>query len=286
MKPALIEQLGIYLFKQGYTLKYLTRTCFDVLARKDDRILLIKVLEDANAINKDNAEEMARLSSYLDASPLVIAEKAGVLLQDNVVYLRFGLSTLNMSTFCNACDQSFPFIKMTTAGLTAAIDGKKLRQRRESKGFSLKAVARKIGVSTRMISKYEAGSSEVTVQKAMRMYHTLGNVFESINVFKYKTSMGKEAKSDISKQYTHLGFTALETKKSPFDIVAKKEKELIFTEVGDKVNPNALSVSKLVGGDNLVIFKKNKPKHIPSMTKKDFMDFEKAEELVRFLKEY
>ena len=62
--------------------------------------------------------------------------------------------------------------------------------------------------------------------------------------------------------------------------------EIILTEVSDKVNPNMQPLSKLLDADNLVIFRKKKPKNIPSMTKKEFMEFEEANELVKFLKEF
>ena len=45
--------------------------------------------------------------------------------------------------------------------------------------------------------------------------------------------------------------------------LAKKEKDLILTEVGDKTNPQIKSLSKLIDANNLIIFKKKKPKNIP-----------------------
>ncbi|MBI2659598.1 hypothetical protein HYX07_00375 [Candidatus Woesearchaeota archaeon] len=56
--------------------------------------------------------------------------------------------------------------------------------------------------------------------------------------------------------------------------------------MSDKVNPQMQSLSKLLEADNLVIFHKKKPKNMPSMTKKEFMDFDKANELVKFLREF
>ena len=50
--------------------------------------------------------------------------------------------------------------------------------------------------------------------------------------------------------------------------------------------PELDSLSKLVDADKLVIFKKKRPKKIPALTKKEFMEFEKAKELVKFLKEF
>ena len=90
----------------------------------------------------------------------------------------------------------------------------------------------------------------------------------------------------MSKKYKDLGFEAIETHKVPFDILAKKDKEIILTEVGDKPNPQAQSLSRLLDADNLVIFKKKKPKDIPSLKKEEFLELKKAKELVKFLKEF
>jgi predicted transcriptional regulator len=52
MKQGLLEKTCICLLQQGYTVKSLTSSCFDILARREDIILLIKVLEDANSIGR------------------------------------------------------------------------------------------------------------------------------------------------------------------------------------------------------------------------------------------
>ena len=137
-----------------------------------------------------------------------------------------------------------------------------------------------------MIQKYESGESEVSVNKALRLYKLFGHsVFDKIDVFGHDKEL-IQGKSDFSKKYSKLGFNALEAHKVPFDIIAKKENELILTKIGDKPMPELDSLSKLVDADKLVIFKKKRPKKIPALTKKEFMEFEKAKELVKFLKEF
>jgi len=165
--------------------------------------------------------------------------------------------------------------------------GKRLKEKREEHGYSLNALSKKIGVTSRMIMKYENENSEVTINKAMKIYDLFGHhVFNEVDVFMQQKQPKSKFETEVSRKYVELGFDATETKKTPFDIMAKKDNELIFTEVSDKVNPQMQSLSKLLDADNLVIFRKKKPKNLPSMTKKEFMDFEKANELVRFLKEF
>lgn len=287
MKETLLDKVSIFLLKKGFTLKNLTRTCFDILARKDNQILLIKILEDANSISRQYTEEMITVASYLNASPLIIAEKAGNKLDDNIVYSRFDIYTLNFNTFLSCINNKFPFIKRGKAGLTASVAGEKLREKREELGYSLNALSKKIGVTSRMIIKYENENSEVTINRAMKIYDLFGHhVFNQVDVFTQRSHPESKFETEVSRKYVELGFDATETKKTPFDIIARKDDDLILTEVSDKVNPQMESLSKLLEADNLVIFNKKKPKNIPSMTKEEFMDFEKANELVKFLKEF
>ena len=287
MKQTLLDKVNAFLLRKGFTIKNLTRTCFDILARKNEQILLIKVLEDANSISRQYTEEMIAVASYINASPLIISEKAGSRLEENVVYSRFNIYTLNLSTFFNCINNRFPFIKRSQAGLTASVVGKKLREKREELGYSLNALSKKIGVTSRMIIKYESENSEVTINRAMKLYDLFGHqVFNQVNIFMQREQRESKFETEVSRKYVELGFDAIETKKTPFDIIAKKDNELIFTEVSDIVNPQMESLSKLLDADNLVIFNKKKPKNIPSMKKEEFMDFNKANELVRFLKEF
>lgn len=288
MKGKLLEEVGVYLLKKGFTVKSLTRTCFDLVARSREKILLIKILEDANSVSSEYALQMTRVASYINAAAIIIAEKAGNRLKDYVVYSRHRICTLNMLTFKSCVAQKFPFVASTHAGLIARIIGNKLRERREKQGLSLAGLSKKMGVSVRMAAKYEKGISEITVQKALKLYDVFGaGVFDRIDIFSnMDNEITSEAKSVLARKYEELGFNASETNKVPFDIIAKREKEVILTEVGDKVNPQLHSLAKMIDADNLVIFKSKKPKDIPAVTKREFLEFEKAGELVKFLKEF
>lgn len=287
MKQTLLDKVNIFLLKNGFTLKNLTRTCFDVLARKNGQILLIKALEDANSVSRQYAEDMLAVASYISASPIIISEKAGSRLSDNIVYSRFNVNTLNYSTLVSCINNKFPFVKRGKAGLAASLAGKKFREKREQLGYSLNALSKKIGITSRSITKYENENSEVTLANAMKICDLFGyQVFNEINIFSKCGQPESRFETEVSKKYIELGFEATETRKTPFDIIAKKGSEIILTEVGDKVNPQMHSLSKLLEADNLVIFQKKKPKNIPSITKEGFMDFERANELMKFLKEF
>ncbi len=287
MKATLLDSVGVLLLKHGFTVKSLTRGCFDLVARKDAIILLIKILEDANSISSEYAESMIKLSSYIDASPLIVAKKAGNILEDGIVYSRFGVYTLSPETFSSTLDNKFPFILSNNAGLTAAVIGERLRKKREEAGYSLGEVSRKVGVSKRMITKYESGVADVSVNRAYSLQRIFGrNIFRKINIFGSAKEIPLSKKSEFAEKYTELGFKADDTRKVPFDVIARKDREIIFTEIGEKANPQLLPLQKLIEADTLVIFRKKKPKGTPALTKKEFLEYESAGELIKFLKEF
>ena len=300
MKRSLMDEVGVLLLRQGYTIKSLTRTSFDIVARKDAHVLLIKVLEDANSISEDYADSMKNLSSHIGASPIIIAEKAGNRLEDGVVYVRFGVYTCNYRTFSSCLENRFPIVISTRAGFTASVIGEKLRQQREENGYSLGSLSRKVGVSKRMIAKYESERADVSLRSAIALNRLFGNnIFNKVDVFAIAKETVAGKPSMIARKYDELGFRAADTKKAPFDVVARMEKELILTEVKGRhrikdLNPQLESMQQLLGADALVILdkkeksgntEKNKKK-LPSLDKKDFLGIESAQELIKFLREF
>jgi predicted transcriptional regulator len=284
----LVENMCVVLLRNGYTVKSLVRSCFDIIARCDDKILVVKGVEDANSLGKDVVAEMVTVADYLSAVPVIVSEKAGFALERNVVYMRHGVYTLNLDTFENSVRNKMPFIKSSKAGATVQLDAEQLRRKREELGYSLNALAAKLGVSSKMVQKYESGDAEITIQKAVRMHDCLGNdVFKRIDVFsQHRIRLPAGRESAVSKKYHTLGFKAEEMKRSPFDVIAKKRKEIVLTGIGDKVNPHAQKVSELIDADRLMIYKKKKPKDIPSLKKKEFLEIDKAKALIKFLKEF
>ena len=284
MKKKLMDDAGLFLLRKGYIVKALTRSCFDLLARKGENIILMRVLEDANSVEKEEIEEMQGIASCIKASPIIIASKASFPLEDNVVYSRFGAFVLNMATFMACIGSNLPVLKSTKAGLAASVDSGALREKREEAGISMSSLSKKLGVSPGMVAKYENEGADMTIDRAEKAYSMFGKeIFRKIDVF-HEVNINSEPKSEFSFKYVDLGFSAADINKAPFDIISKKDDEIILTKVGDKANPQLQSLSELLEADNLVIFRKKKPKDIPAITKKEFLEFEKSQELIKFLK--
>ena len=138
-----------------------------------------------------------------------------------------------------------------------------------------------------MIQKYESGHSAVSIAKAYCLYKLFGSgIFKKIDIFRSKEVLSNPNKSAVAQKYYNLGFEADDISKAPFDVIAKKDREVVLTEVGEKTNPQLGSLQKLLEAKTLVIFKKQKPDKIPALSSKEFTNFKSAEELIRFLKDF
>ena len=93
--------------------------CFDVVARLDDRVLIIKVLSNIDAFSKDNAEEMKVLADALNATPMVVGERSSSgALEAGIVYSRFNISIVSNETLADLLlEDAPPFIFAAPGGL-------------------------------------------------------------------------------------------------------------------------------------------------------------------------
>ncbi len=143
---------------------------FDVAARRDPDMLLVKILGNIDAFNEATGHEMRRLGTYLEATPLVIGLRSRDQdLKPDVVYFRHGVPVLSPDTAYNLFIEGVPpLIYAAPGGLYVNIDGDLLADEREERDWSLGRLASELGVSRRTVSKYEDGMN-ASVEVAMAL---------------------------------------------------------------------------------------------------------------------
>jgi len=142
---------------------------FDLVARRGEELLLVKVLRNVDAFDAATGEEMRRIGAWLDATSLVIGLRTrDEPLKPEVVYLRHGVPVLSPDTALDLFVEGVPpLIYAAPGGLYVSIDSEILADEREERGWSLGRLANELGVSRRTVSKYEDGmdaSIEVAAQ--------------------------------------------------------------------------------------------------------------------------
>ena len=207
--------------------------CFDVVARLDSRVLIVKVLSNVDAFSKENATEMKTLADALGATPLVVGERSSSGdLEAGIVYSRFNISIVSKETLADL-----------------------LKKTREGMGMSLGTMAEIAGVSRRTIQMYEAGMGAM-IDAALRIEESLGlPIIEPIDPFEFKNDeRDKEHRDEHApvdtfavNQLCNLGFSVRPVVRSPFEAVSKNDKALMLTGFG--TDDKKLAQRALVASD-------------------------------------
>ena len=161
-RSALIDNITAMLSDAGFTVSDRCSTrpkSFDLAARRDQDLLLVKILGNIDAFDGPTGREMRRLGTYLRGTPIVIGLRTrDEELDPGVVYFRHGVPVLNPDTAMDLFVHGVPpLIYAAPGGLYVNIDGDVLADEREERGWSLGRLATELGVSRRTVSKYEDG---------------------------------------------------------------------------------------------------------------------------------
>ncbi|WP_353634651.1 transcriptional regulator [Halobacterium sp. NMX12-1] len=177
-RSVLIENVTAMLADAGFTVSDRCATrpkSFDVAARRENDVILVKILGNIDAFDAPTGAEMRRLGTYLDATPMVIGLRTrDEELKPGVVYFRHGVPVLSPDTAMDFFVEGIPpLIYAAPGGLYVNIDGDVLADRRQNEDLSLGQLANQLGVSRRTVSKYEDGMN-ASIEVAMELEELFG----------------------------------------------------------------------------------------------------------------
>ncbi len=200
---------------------------FELAARREKRLVLLKFLRNANEVEEAGSEEMKRIAHPLAGSPLVVAERSGSeAMKPGVVYRRHGIASVSSRTLVECLIEGFPPLAFVgPGGLYVQIDGRLLGRARQERGLSLGDVAGHLGVSRRTVQKYEREGMATTVEKAFRLEEFLqAEVTRPQDILEPAPSPGPPPPplSDPRLQRLRsLGFEVHPAARAPFDAVLR-----------------------------------------------------------------
>jgi len=187
--------------------------CFDLLVKKDNSILLIKLFSNIDNLNKNTIEGIKTLSSLLKSKPVLIGFKNRYQkLDENTIYVREDLPFISVKTFENMLKfNSYPYILARRGGGVIYLDGNLMKTLREQKNISRKDIAIELGVTKRTVCAYENESMRPSESIAKKIKHILENesFFKKINFIEWNIKINIEEldkfeKDDLDPFETHL----------------------------------------------------------------------------------
>ncbi len=208
---------------------------FDVAARRGEDLILLKILGNIDGFDAQTGEEMRRLGTYLDATPLVVGLRTrDEDLNPGVVYFRHGVPVLSPDTAMELfVEEVPPLIYAAPGGLYVNIESETLCEEREARGWSLGRLAQELGVSRRTVSKYEDGMN-ASIEIAME----LEDLFERPLATPVEVLEGAE---DVRKSEP----TPSPPEMDPDDAVIVT----VMTQAGFQVHPTSRSPFKAISED-------------------------------------
>lgn len=242
-------------------------TSFDLMARRDSLLLILKLLKNIDALDPEEARRLRDLGGLFPAAILVIGQTSGTTeLDAGVVYNRYGVPVVSEESLRDLVEKGVPpFLVSSPGGIFARVDGPRLRALREARALSLGALASVAGVSRRTIQLYEDGAgAEVAVVERLEEY--LGEAIAlPIHLFASSSTepeaapeepaeaeaprttgrpskgrgpvtTGDALRDGVYRQLDGMGWEVVVTVRCPFDFVtqgpSRGEKELLLTGVG------------------------------------------------------
>ena len=282
---------------------------FDIVARRDDLLLIIKGLSNVDAFNKENAKELQILGNQLRASPFIIGGKSSTsIIEDGIVYFRYGLPIISMGTFKDFLIEEIPpFVFAAPGGLYVHIDGELLRKAREMNQLSLGALAEVAKVSRRSIQLYESGMGAM-VEAALRIEEFLKTqVIMPIDPLTCHAKTEEETShwvesfdefEGLEKEVFHLlnglGYRIMTTKKSPFDALTKDSTTLILTSFERydgtlaKRAKVVTNISKVMEKHSVIFVEKSRRRNLegtPLIDKNELKNIDDSEGVVELILE-
>ena len=274
----LINTTRAILAKGGYDISpvmTLRSVSFDVVARKGEKLLIIKVLSNIDAFSRENAEEIKVLAEMLHASPIVIGDRSSAgPLEPGIVYSRFNIQIISNETLADhVLEHESPFIFAAPGGLYVKLNNTLLKEIRENEGISLGTLAEIAGVSRRTIQMYETGMGAM-IDAALRLEEFLNTpIIETVDPFEYtpehtltnyELTEGSKSGSMVLDHLLNMGFAVTPVTRSPFEALTRNKDVVILTGLDsqdERIIQKAMiasDISRLVGKHSVIIVEKKR----------------------------
>ena len=223
--------------------KDLAHAGFDIVARKDQLILIVKVAANASSLTQNAVAGMVTLARAVNGSPLIIAMKnASEPVEDGVMYTRAGIPLLSPQSFYDIIVEGVPpLVYAASGGYYVNIDSEILRKARKG-GMSLGELAEMGGVSRRSIRMYEDGMN-AKLEVAIRLEERLGvELIIAADPLVGAPEKPENAEDNIAEgmareiflKLHEIGYSVELANRCPFDAVTQDKHTILFTGIGEK----------------------------------------------------
>lgn len=244
-RPLLIQEIRTLLDRAGFATsdpEDIVHASFDIVARRGELILVIKVVLNADSIGEKAVAGMATLAKAVNGSPIIVAPHSGkARIEDGVMYTRASTPVVSPQTLADLFLEGVPpMVYAGSGGFYVKVDADVLKKARE-RGISLGELAEVGGVQRRTIQMYEDGMG-AKLEVALRLEESLGLELilpvDPLSGCEFPISESSEKPRGLAKEVYgdlgRIGYSVELARRCPFDALAHDEKVLMFTGIDEK----------------------------------------------------
>lgn len=291
-KSFLTDKIVNSLLRKDYEV-LLTEGCFDVAA-KNQNLMLIKSLMNVDSFSQEHALSLRSVSYLLSANPLVVSIKNNrQFLNDQIIYSRFQLPVVTPQTFENYLDEEkIPFFESAKGKHSAEVDVKKIRSKREEKGFSLRELAQLVGISKKAMYEIEKNRTRPSVETIDKIENILSVKIQIARKIAAKLQPTyikpkTEVQRKITKEFSRIGIENSPANAAPFEVVGKESFSVVTSSIEKKV-PIMKKFANFVSSKVFLVVKESKDENVdgvPVFLEKELSEMESAKDLKKRIKE-
>ena len=267
------------------------RSCFDVLAEKKNRILMLKFVKNIDSMEEDESAALKKLGAFFGAEVMVVGSiRKGHAMEDEVQFTRRGLPCISISSLESVAGGRRMATAERSVRVKYKIDRNLLKRLRKLSGLSIRALAMATGISKDSVYRYERGDSYAT-------YRNLG-ILESFfgeKLLDDRNDPYGRSTQAYSRSFKRFGAQFVEIEAAPFSIVGKGR---FRYEAGVQANSRTMKkradlygrIAEVLGGDYpfFMTTGKGQPDRIygiPAVSKLELDKIEDEGELISLITE-
>ncbi len=281
---------------------------FDVVARRDDLLLIAKSYTNVDRLQAQAASELRALAATLKGAPLVVGMRASrSVLESGVLYLRHAVPIMTLETLSDHLLEGVPpFVYAGPGGRYVDLDGDMLARVRNERGLSLAELADAAGVSRRSVQMYEQGMA-AQMETAYRLEQFLGiPLARALDPFSSSPELDQRRiaitelqaiEKDVFGRLEDLGYRVMPTMGCPFNALSSSQHRVFLTAVkagqpdmGTRVRARVIAQISRVAEQDGVLFVEREVEQTsiggtPVIARKELEEIGDPDEVLRLIRE-
>ncbi|HIJ98907.1 TPA: transcriptional regulator [archaeon] len=301
LREELLQKTVSALQEAGFeTAQQISPSCFDILARRADKILLVKVLTNVDSFYEEQAADLKRVGDVLGATALLVGVFVkSEYMRPKTIYERYGIMAINFETFEESIlEKKLPVVYAKKGGFYANINPEFLKQIRERNKLSVGALAREAGISKKSLQNYERGQG-AEIGNILRLQQALGDLeLNTINIFQHTIASAIQEQKQtgienaVSKRLGRIGFKTATVQRASFRIIGKHREDILLTGLRkqplEKKAHDIHDTAEALGQHGMFVFEHARKKvvaGVPILEKEELEHVVSSRELLKLLKE-